>query len=230
MVNIVSTMGTPILLKFIRLVNTVMSIQANTEFIVNSLAVEKGDVTPNADILETLHTWNVYMSSGLHLVDNLYSFGVHWIHIIKMRKLTASASPLPTTNFSNLIVSFGSQYILSIVLNAAQLAVTSYVPSSARNTTMLIDSTKVVINIVSASVATLRKNIADPPTSGALLRKAEGVTRDLLQIPIPPVAIPDPSGVAAPGGKLTSTVDPPSASLTDSMPGGWGFTSPSEHS
>ncbi len=86
---------------------------------------------------------------------------------------------------------------------------------------MLIDSTiKVVINIVSASVATLRKNIADPPTSGALLRKAESVTRDVLKIPMPPVAIPDPSGVAAPGGKLTSTVDPASGSLTDSVPGG----------
>ena len=74
MVNIVSTMGTPVLLKFIRLVNAVMSIQANTEFIVTSLTVEKGDVTPNADILETLHTWNVYMSSGLHLADNLLAF------------------------------------------------------------------------------------------------------------------------------------------------------------
>jgi len=74
MVNIVSTMGTPILLKFMRLVNAVMSIQANTEFIVISLTVEKGDVTPNANILETIRTWNVYMSSGLHLVDNLLAF------------------------------------------------------------------------------------------------------------------------------------------------------------
>ena len=133
-------------------------------------------------------------------------------------------------NFSSLIVSFGSQYILSIVLNAAQLAVTSYVPSSAGNTTMLIDSTKVMINIVSASVAMLRKNIADPTTSDALLRKAESVTRDVLKIPMPPVAIPDPSGVAAPGGKLTSPVDPASGGLTDSVPGGWGFTSQSEYS
>lgn len=177
-----------------------------------------------------------------------------------MRKFTASACPftsfplaqelyslslaapaLSTTDFSNLIATFGSQYILPIVLNAAQLAATAYVPSSAGNATMLIDSTKVVINIVGAGVATLRgKNIAERPTSGtALLRKAEGVTRDVLKIPMmPPVAIPDPSGVVAapggvvavPGGKLRPTVDPASAGdLTDGVPGGWGFTSQSEH-
>jgi len=156
MVNLVSTMGTPILFKFMRLVNAVTSIQANLEFIVISLSAKKGGVTPNTNILETLHSWNVYMSSGLQLVDNLYSFGVHWIHIIKMRKLTASAAPLSMTNLSSLIVSLGSQYILPIVLSATQLAIASYVPS-AGNTAMLIDSAKVVINIVSASVAASRK-------------------------------------------------------------------------
>ena len=124
------------------------------------------------------------------------------------------------TNFSSLIVSLGSQYILPIVLNAAQLALTSYVPS-AGNTTMLIDSAKVVINIASA---TLSKNTADPP-SGALLRKVESVTRDVFKMPT--VAIPTPSGVAASGGKLTSTVDPASGDLTDSVPGG--FTPQFEH-
>ena len=131
-------------------------------------------------------------------------------------------APLSTANLSNLIVSLGSQYILPIVLNATQLAVVSYVPS-AGNTAMLIDSAKVVINIVSASVATLRKQ----PTSDALLRKAESVTRDVLKIPMPPVAIPDPSGVVAgPGGKLTSTVGPATGDLTDSVPGGLGIYAP----
>ena len=74
MVNLISTMGAPILLKFMRLVNAVTSVQEKTEFIIISLTAEKGDVTPNTNILETLHTWNVYMSSGLHLVDNLSAF------------------------------------------------------------------------------------------------------------------------------------------------------------
>lgn len=71
MVKLISTMGTPILLKFMRLVNAVKSIQTSIEFIVISLGVEKGGVTPNTNILETLRSWNVYMSSGLQLVDNL---------------------------------------------------------------------------------------------------------------------------------------------------------------
>lgn len=87
---------------------------------------------------------------------------------------------------------------------------------------MLIDSAKVVINIVSASVA-------KTPTSDALLRKAESVTRDVLKVPMPPVAIPDPSGVAAPDGKPTLTVDPTAADLTDNVPGGWEFTPQFEH-
>ena len=74
MVNLISTMGTPILLKIMRLVNAMMSIQANTDFIVISLTAEKGDVPSNTNILETLHSWNVYMASGLHLVDNLSAF------------------------------------------------------------------------------------------------------------------------------------------------------------
>jgi hypothetical protein len=127
-----------------------------------------------------------------------------------------------TTKPSSLIASFGSQYVLPIVLNVAQLAVTSYAPS-AGNTTMLIDSAKVVINIASASMA-------KTPTSGALLRKAESVTRDVLKIPVPPVAIPDPSGVAAPCGKPTLTVDPAAVDLTDNVPGGWEFTPQTEHS
>ena len=126
--------------------------------------------------------------------------------------LISLTAPL-TTKPSSLIASLGSQYILPIVLNAAQLAVASYIPS-AGNTTMLIDSAKVVINIVSASMA-------KTPTSGALLRKAESVTRDVLKIPVPPVAIPDPSGVAAHDGKPTLTVDPAAGELADTVPGGW---------
>lgn len=89
MVNIVSTMGTPILLKFMRLVNAAISIQAKTEFIVTSLTAKKGDVTPKANILETLQTWDVYMSSGLHLVDNLLAFCTIRIAYFRRRRLLA---------------------------------------------------------------------------------------------------------------------------------------------
>lgn len=74
MVNLVSTMGAPILLKCMRLSSAVVFILASTEFIITSLTVEKGGATPDIAIVETARTWNVYMSSSLHIVDNLSAF------------------------------------------------------------------------------------------------------------------------------------------------------------
>jgi hypothetical protein len=87
-----------------------------------------------------------------------------------------------------LVWSFSLNYILPIILNAAQLAISSYLHSS--NVTMLVDSAKVVIKhhcITSgARVTTLStKHLIDLPTSSALLGKAEVVA-----VP-PPVAFPD---------------------------------------
>jgi hypothetical protein len=84
-------------------------------------------------------------------------------------------------------------YILPILLNAAQLAISSYLQSS--NIAMLIDSAKVVINIIaSARVMTLStKHLIDLPTSSALLGKVEDVARGVLKVvPLPP-AFPDAS-------------------------------------
>jgi hypothetical protein len=90
-------------------------------------------------------------------------------------------APLAPAGVFNLVWSFGSQYVLPIVLNAAQLAISSYLPSS--NTAMLIDSAKVVINIASASVTTLRtKHLTDLAASSALLGKAEDLARDMLKV------------------------------------------------
>jgi hypothetical protein len=92
-----------------------------------------------------------------------------------------------------LVWSFSLNYILPIILNAAQLAISSYLHSS--NVTMLVDSAKVVINITSgARVTTLStKHLIDLPASSALLGKAEDVARDMLKVvPVPPpVAFPD---------------------------------------
>lgn len=160
------------------------------------------------------------------------------MHAVRMRKLTSSAcpyslpssrprescssvgsvisltAPLVPTNFATLALSFGSQYVLPIVLNAAQLVVSSsssYIPSG--NATMLIDSAKVVINIATASLTTLRKNLADPPRSSAFLRKAEeDLSSDVLKIPLPRVGISGASGETAP----TAMADLP---VKDSVPG-----------
>ena len=77
---------------------------------------------------------------------------------------------------------------------------------------MLIDSAKVVINIASASLTTLRKNLADPPRPSAFLRKAEeDLSSDVLKIPLPRVGISGASGETA--------VPTAMADLMDSVPG-----------
>jgi hypothetical protein len=103
-------------------------------------------------------------------------------------------APLNLTSIVGLVWSFSLSYILPIVLNSAQLAISSYLQSS--NIAMLIDSAKVVINIASATrtVTTLStKHLIDLPTSSALLGKVEDVARDMLKVsPVPlPVAFLD---------------------------------------
>ena len=165
------------------------------------------------------------------------------MHAIKMRKLTTAVScpfalpsfthppriityhiytspPAPTasTSLSGLVLSLGSQYVIPIALNAAQLAASSYIPSG--NAAMLIDSAKVVINVASASVTTLRK-VTDPPQGqSALLKKSGDVSpRDMPKIPVPPVPIPDAGRATAPAYTPMSTVVAPAGGdLKDSAP------------
>ncbi|KAI0276843.1 hypothetical protein BGY98DRAFT_668906 [Russula aff. rugulosa BPL654] len=194
-IKLVFSMGTPILLKFIRLANAVMYIHASTEFILTSFVGTKVGVNPHTAIMDMdmARMSNVYISTSLHLVDNLYSLYVHWSHTIDMWKIIDSAPPLNLTSISGLVWSFSLNYILPIILNAVQLSISSYIQSS--NIAMLIDSAKVVINIASAARATTlgTKHLIDLPASSALIGKAEDVARDMLEVvPIPPpVAFPD---------------------------------------
>jgi hypothetical protein len=70
-INLVSSMGTPILLKFMRLAHAVMYIHTSTEFILTSFAIAKDGANPNTSIVDMARMWNVYISSSLQLVDNL---------------------------------------------------------------------------------------------------------------------------------------------------------------
>ncbi|KAF8474373.1 hypothetical protein DFH94DRAFT_684106 [Russula ochroleuca] len=216
-INLVSSMGTPILLKFMRLAHAVMYIHTSTEFILTSFAIAKDGANPNTSIVDMARMWNVYISSSLQLVDNLYSLYMHWTHTITMWKSIDSSSMLTPTSIFGLIWSFGSQYILPIVLNAAQLAMSSYLPSS--NTAMLIDSAKVVINIAGASVTTFRtKHLADLSASSAL-GKAEDLARNMVKVV--PVPDDDVIGTTVSARTLTSMAassGPAAESQTDNIP------------
>ena len=75
--ELVATMGTPVFLKFARLVSAVLFIRASADFIYASLSTttKRGIVAPDFDIVEAARTQSVYMSSGLQLFDNVLVFG-----------------------------------------------------------------------------------------------------------------------------------------------------------
>jgi hypothetical protein len=74
-IKLVSSMGTAILLKFMRLANAVMYIYTSAEFILISFTVTKDGVNLDPAIVDMPRMWNIYVSSSLHLVDNLSVLG-----------------------------------------------------------------------------------------------------------------------------------------------------------
>jgi len=185
-VSLASTLSAAVLLKCVRLAGAVMYMHSSAEFIISSFTLVENNVTPNMTIMDTARVWNTYISSGLQLVDNVYSLGVHWAHAITVtRSVNTTTHPDDPLYF---IWSFGSQYILPIVLNAGQLAISPYIQSN--DAPMLIDSAKVVINIVAAARTTLRKHFSDLPVSSAHLRNTRQSIRDMTKVPVPPVTFP----------------------------------------
>jgi hypothetical protein len=78
MIKLVFSMGTPILLKFMRLANAVMYIHTSAEFILTSFVDAKGGVNPNTAIMDMARMWNVDISTSLQLVDNS-SVSLHYV-------------------------------------------------------------------------------------------------------------------------------------------------------
>ncbi|KAI9438770.1 hypothetical protein H4582DRAFT_2057387 [Lactarius indigo] len=212
-IELIRTMGTPVFLKFARLVSAVLFIRASADFIYDSLSTTKLGITPDFAAVEAARTRGVYMSSGFQLFDNVFSLGVYWTYINKLRDLSASASTssLSPKSLSNLVWTFGSHYILPIILNGAQLTMAFLMPSS--NAATLIDSAKVVLNIVGASVAALRKQIpvlvANTPPE-----KNEDLSRVATEVPVPPAPPLDVDKVAA--TPVWNPVSEETADVTDS--------------
>jgi len=121
-----------------------------------------------------------------------------------------SPAPLSEKSLSDLVWTFGSNYILPIILNAVQLATASLMPSS--NAATLIDSAKVVLNITSASVAALRKQLP-VLVDHAPVEKNEDLSRVATKVPVPPAPPLDANEVTKATQDLVSEE---TADLTDS--------------
>ena len=128
-----------------------------------------------------------------------FSLGIYWSYVNKIRELSAatglstffhslsysdaigiSLATLSEKSLSDLVWTFGSHYILPIILNAVQLATASLVPSS--NAASLIESSKVVLNIASASVEALRKKLPALAAQASVEVK-EGLLRVATKVP-----------------------------------------------
>ena len=64
-------MGTPVFLKFARLVSAVLFIRISADFIYASFTTTKHGMAPDFADVEAARTRGVYMSSGLELFDNV---------------------------------------------------------------------------------------------------------------------------------------------------------------
>ncbi|KAF8267116.1 hypothetical protein EI94DRAFT_1830260 [Lactarius quietus] len=170
--ELIATMGTPVLLKIARIVSAVLFIRTSADFIYASFSTTKHGIAPDFADVEAARTRSVYLSSSLQLFDNAFSLGIYWTYINKIRELSAATATLSPKSLDDFVWTFGSNYILPIILNAAQLATASLMPSS--DVASLIESVKVVLNIASASVAALRKQL---PVLVVPLDMKEGLSR-----------------------------------------------------
>lgn len=76
-IELVSSMGTPIFLKFMRLANAVMYIHSSAEFILTSFVGANGGVNSATTLIDMARMWNVHLSTSLQLVDNLSVSSYH---------------------------------------------------------------------------------------------------------------------------------------------------------
>ena len=125
-------MGTQILLKFMRLANAVMYIHTSAEFILTSFAVANDAANPDIGIVDMTRMWNVYVSSGLHLVDNLSVLCI----ICDMSSLTSLRAGIRSTFTGRIRLRCGSlstqpvrsrfhSYALELYLSAGLFLTTS---------------------------------------------------------------------------------------------------------
>ena len=63
-------MGTPVFLKFARLVGAVLFVLRSANFIYASLSATKHGIALDFAVVEAAQTWSIYMSSGLQLFHN----------------------------------------------------------------------------------------------------------------------------------------------------------------
>ncbi|KAH9998724.1 hypothetical protein BJV77DRAFT_709500 [Russula vinacea] len=179
-INLVSSMGTPIFLKFMRLANAVMYIHTSAGFILTSFAIANDGANPDVGIVDMARMWNVYVSSSLHLVDNLYSLYIHGRIRLRCGSLSTQPQCSPRRASS---VSLVLRFTLCPPDRSQRRAARHVVLPSFQQYCDAHRLGKVLINIAGASVTTLRTtHLADLAVSSSALGKAEELARDMVKV------------------------------------------------
>jgi len=151
------TMAAPVFLKFGRLANAAIYTAVCAEFVLNSII--SGDGTLDMDALNAAaQARSMEISSVLHMVDNSYHLILYYMNAFEQRRkaikgLALSATSTTPTGLLALLLASGGNFLLPILLSAAQLAVSRRWPDS--DIPRDIECVKVVVNVAGATTTSL---------------------------------------------------------------------------
>ncbi|KAH9074383.1 hypothetical protein EDB83DRAFT_1958744 [Lactarius deliciosus] len=149
------TMAAPIFLKFGRLANAAIYIAACAEFVLSS--VTSGDGIPDMDVLNAAQARSMQIACTLQMIDNSYQLALYYLNAFEQRRsalegLTQSTSTTPQGLVALLLAS-GGNFLLPILLSAAQLEASRRWPDS--DIPRDLEQVKVIVNIVGAAATSI---------------------------------------------------------------------------
>lgn len=150
------TMAAPVFLKFGRLANAAIYIATCAEFVLGS--VTSGDGIPDMDVLHAAQARSMEIACTLQMIDNSYQLALYYLNAFEQRRkalqgLAQSATSTTPQGLVALLLASGGNFLLPILLSAAQLAVSRRWPDS--DLPRDIEQIKVIVNIAGAAVTTI---------------------------------------------------------------------------
>ncbi|KAH9057170.1 hypothetical protein EDB87DRAFT_1686576 [Lactarius vividus] len=150
------TMAAPIFLKFGRLANAGIYIAACAEFVLSS--VTSGDGIPDMDILNAAQARSMQIACTLQMIDNSYQLALYYLNAFEQRRaelegLAQSATSTTPQGLVALLLASGGNFLLPILLGAAQLEASRRWPDS--DIPRDLEQVKVIVNIAGAATTSI---------------------------------------------------------------------------
>ncbi|KAH9003594.1 hypothetical protein EDB86DRAFT_3073367 [Lactarius hatsudake] len=169
------TMAAPVFLKFGRLTNAAIYIAACAEFVLSS--VTSGDGIPDMDVLNAAQARSMQIACTLQMIDNSsvdllpefpselttigirrYQLALYYLNAFEQRRsalegLTQSATSTTPQGLVALLLASGGNFLLPILLSAAQLEASRCWPDS--DIPRDLEQVKVIVNIAGAAATSI---------------------------------------------------------------------------